>query len=173
MERHLKCERIRQVVSLPWLSELIPMPRNGVSYIGHICVCDIVDPVQWTIWTACMLNWVDDMEIATVLNWMDYTLLRQLKYWLQLTLSVKSVNLLKQQPMSFCSFPFGIAHHSAKSSRVFIPGHMICLILIIGALVRGILWTRRCVAMLTFSSWYWNTSSQAFIRYSGRRPHNK
>jgi len=77
--------------------------------------------------------------------------------------SVKSANLLTHQAMWFCSFPFGIAHHSAKSSRVLISGCGVFIIRMIGALVRGISSLRHCFAAFAFTSWYWNTSFRAFV----------
>jgi len=40
--------------------------------------------------------------------------------------------------MWFCSSPFGIAHHSTKSSRVLISGSMVFIIRLIGTVVRRI-----------------------------------
>jgi len=75
-----------------------------------------------------------------------------------------SANLLKHQAMSFCSYPFGIAHNSAESSRVLISGRGLFIILLIGALVRGISSSRRCFAAFAFSSQCWNTSIRVFVR---------
>jgi len=65
--------------------------------------------------------------------------------------------------MWFCSFPFGIAHHLAKSSRVVISGCWLFIIYLIGALVWGISLLRHCFAEFAFSLQYWNTTLQAFI----------
>jgi len=72
-------------------------------------------------------------------------------------------NLLKHQAMWCSSSLFGIAHHSANSSRVLTSGRRSSIIHLIGALVRGISLSRHCFAGLAFSSQYWNTSFRAFV----------
>jgi len=76
---------------------------------------------------------------------------------------VKSANILNHQAMWFCSSPFGIAHHSAKSSRLLISGRKFFFICVIGALVRGISLLWCCFAAFTLSSRYCNTSFRAFV----------
>jgi len=73
-------------------------------------------------------------------------------------------NLLKHQAMWFCSSPFRIAHHSAKSSRVLTSGRRFFIIRLIGALVKGISSLWWCFAGFACSSRYWNTSFWAFLR---------
>jgi len=63
--------------------------------------------------------------------------------------------------MWFCSSPFGIAHHSAKSSRVLISSHGYFTLRLIGALVRAMSASRGCFAAFVFSSRHWNTSCRA------------
>jgi len=66
--------------------------------------------------------------------------------------------------MWFCSSPFGIAHHSAKSSRVLISGRGFFIIRLIGPLVTGISPLWRCLAAFAFSSRDCNTSFRVFVR---------
>jgi len=66
--------------------------------------------------------------------------------------------------MWFCSSPFRIAHHSAKSSRVVISGCGFVITRLIGALVRGILSSRRCFPVFAFISRHWNTCIWSFVR---------
>ena len=80
-----------------------------------------------------------------------------------------SANLLKHQAMWFCSSPFGIAYHSAKSSRVLIAVRGFFIIHLISALVRGISSSRRCFAAFAFTSRYWNTF-RAFVRKFWKAP---
>jgi len=68
--------------------------------------------------------------------------------------------------------PFWHSHHSARSSRVVIPGCELFIIRLIAALVRGISSSRQCLAPYAFSSRYWNTSSRAFFAKSGRQPND-
>ena len=72
--------------------------------------------------------------------------------------------------MWFSSSSFAIAHHSAKSSRVLISGRGFFIISLIGALVRGISSSRGCFAVFAFSSHYWSTSFQAFVRKICKAP---
>jgi len=65
--------------------------------------------------------------------------------------------------MWFCSSPFGIADHSAKSSRVLISGGGFFIIRLIGALDSGISSSRHCFAAFPISSRYWNISFRAFV----------
>jgi len=75
-----------------------------------------------------------------------------------------SANQLIHQAMWFCSSPFCIAHHSAKSSRVLISGRWFFIIGLIGAFVRGISSSRHCAAAFPLSSQYWISYFQAFVR---------
>jgi len=72
-----------------------------------------------------------------------------------------SANLLEHQAMWFCSFPFGFAHSSAKSSRVLISVPRFYIMQLISASVSGIASLRGCFAVCAFSSRCWNTSFQA------------
>jgi len=65
--------------------------------------------------------------------------------------------------MWFCSSPFCIEHHSAKSSKVLISGRGVFIIRLIATLDRGISLLQHCFAGFAFSSQYWNTSCQAFL----------
>jgi len=95
---------------------------------------------------------------------MYFESLRRLKSWSWSKWYVKSANLLTQQAILFHSFTVGIAHHSAKSSRVMIAGHGIVIIRVMGAWVTGISLSQCHLAAYTFSSWYWNTSFCDFVR---------
>ena len=164
MKRHFKDVGMCSAVDLQWLSRLIPIQGSTVSFLGGLWFLHLVDPVQRTIWTACSSHWKDITRIATALYGMYFGSWRQLKSWLCSTWSVKSANLLKHQAMWFCSSPFGIAHHLAKSSRVLISGYEFFIIRLIGALVEGISLSRGCFAAFPFSSQYWNTSFRAVFR---------
>jgi len=50
-----------------WRSGLIPIQGSAVSFLGGLCFLHLVDPVQWTIWTAYPSHWKDITGIATVL----------------------------------------------------------------------------------------------------------
>jgi len=71
--------------------------------------------------------------------------------------TVKLANSLKLQAMWFCCSPFGIAHHSAKSSRVLISGYGFFIIHLIGTLVRGISSLQHCFVACACTSGYKNT----------------
>jgi len=160
---HFNWAGIHPAVDSRWLSGLVPIQRSTVSFLGGSWFLHHVDPVQRTIWTACLLHWKDITGIATALNCMYFASLRQLTYWSWSTLSVKSANLLRHQAMWFCSYPFGIAHHSVKSSRVVISGHGVFIIRLIDAVVAGISSSQCCFAACAFSSRYWNTTCWAFV----------
>jgi len=59
--------------------------------------------------------------------------------------------------------PFGIAHHSGKSSTVLNPGHGLFVIRSKCPLVRRNSLLQCCFAVFAFSSWYCNTSFWDFI----------
>jgi len=65
--------------------------------------------------------------------------------------------------MWFCSSPFGIAHHSAKLSRVMISGHRLYIIRFIGALVRVSSLSQHCFVAFALSYRYRNTSFRACL----------
>jgi hypothetical protein len=65
--------------------------------------------------------------------------------------------------MWFCSSPFGIAHHLAKSSWVFISGHGVFMISFIRTWGRVMSSLGCCFAAFAFSSGYWNISFQTFV----------
>jgi len=115
-------------INLQWLSGLVPILRNIELYLGGLCFLHLVDPVEGIIWTACLAHWNDVTGIAATLFCIYWALLRQWHWWLWSTYSVKLAYLLKQQAMLFCCSPSGIAHHSAKSSRVLICGHSFCIV---------------------------------------------
>jgi len=64
--------------------------------------------------------------------------------------------------MWFRSSPVGIAHHSAKSSRVWIAGCGFFIIRLTDVLVRVMSLWRLCFAAFAFSSRHWNTSFRAW-----------
>jgi len=101
---------------------LVPIQRSTISFLDGLCFLHLVDPVQRTIWTACSSHWKEVTGIDTALYRMCFALLRRLKHYMGSTWSVKFANLLSHKAMWFCRSPFGIAHHSAKSSRVLISG---------------------------------------------------
>jgi len=163
MKRHFNPAGMCPAVNSTWLSGLIPIQWSTVSFLGGICYLHLVDTVQQSMWTACSSHWKDITTIATALYQMHFALLRRLKCWLWSTESEKLANLFKHQAMWFSSSPFGIAHHYTMSSRVLISGCRVFIIRMISTLVRGILWSWCCLAALTFSSHYWNTSFWGFI----------
>ena len=76
---------------------------------------------------------------------------------------MKSSHLLKNQAMWFCSYPFGIGHHSAKSLRVLTSSRKFFIICLTGTLVGVISLLRCCSIVFVFSSRYWNTSFWVYI----------
>jgi len=153
-KRHFNRAGMDQAADLQWLSGLVPNQRSTVSFLDGLCFLHLVDPVQRTIWTACLSHWNDVTGIAMALCRMHYASLRPPKYRSRLTQSVESAMLLKHQATWFSSYPFGIAHHSAESSRVLIPGCGFFIIRLMGALVRGISSLRHCFVAFAFSLRY-------------------
>jgi len=172
IKRHFNHAGMSPAVNLKWLSGLIPIQRSNVSFLGGLWFLHLVEPVQQTIWTALSSHWKDVTGSATVLYQMCFASLRRLKYWSWSTWSVMSANLLKHQATWCYSYPFGIAHHSAKLSRVLISGCQFFFIRLRGALIRGISSLRPCIAGFAFSSWYWNSSFGHSFAKSGRRPYD-
>ena len=76
---------------------------------------------------------------------------------------MESANLLQHEARWFYTSPFGIVHHSARSSRVLISGRGFFIICLIGTFVRGISLSLCCFAAFAFSSPYWNTIFRAFV----------
>jgi len=151
-------------VDIKLKSRLIPPLRSTASFLRCLCFLHLVDPVQWSRPTACSLHWNDITGIATAFYWMYFALLRLPTYWSWLMYTAKYAHLLKHHAMWISSFPRGIAHHTANLSRVLISGHGFHIIHLIGALVGAILWWWCCLAAFVFSSRYWNTSMQGFLR---------
>jgi len=81
MKRHFNCAGMSPAVDLNWLSGLVPIQRSTVSFLGGLCFLHLLDPEQWTIWTACLSHWQDVTGIAIVLYRMYFASLRVLKYW--------------------------------------------------------------------------------------------
>jgi len=74
-----------------------------------------------------------------------------------------SADFLKHQAMRFCLSPIGIAHHSAKWSRVLISGRGVVIRFLIGTLVRGVAWLWRSYIEFVFSGQQWNNFFQASV----------
>jgi len=74
-----------------------------------------------------------------------------------------SANLLKHQAMGFYNSPVGIAHHSAKTSRVLISACRFLMIYLIGAVVGGIWLSRCCFAVFAITYQLLNTFFSAFM----------
>jgi len=163
MKRHFKHARMRPAVDFKCLSWLIPIHRSTVSMLCGLGFLHLVDPVQWTIWTACLSRWKDITLIATLWYRVHFASFRWLKYRLPSMTSLKLANLLKPQAMWFFNSPFGIAHHSARSSTVWVSGHRFFITCLLGPLVSGISLSQSCFPAFAFSSWYWNTTFRAFF----------
>jgi len=84
-QRHFNHAGLCPAVDLTLLSRLVPIQRSTVSFLGGLCFLHLVDPVQWTILTACWSQWKDIPGIATVLYPNYFTSLGWLQYWLWLT----------------------------------------------------------------------------------------
>jgi len=82
---HFYLVRMRHAVNFQWLSGLVPIERSTVTFLCGLCCLQIVDAVQRTMWTACLLHWKDLSGIDTAFYWMYNASLRQLKYWSWLT----------------------------------------------------------------------------------------
>lgn len=65
---HFTYARLHQVVNWMWLSRLVPIERSTVLRVVGMCCLHHVEPLQWTMWTACSLHWKDISNIATGFN---------------------------------------------------------------------------------------------------------